>query len=63
MKNTKMLKETTAWDIPSYTYIISTQYGKTKDKLLGYIKPSGEKIMFNVPMRFSTRYRTFVEIK
>ena len=61
MKNVKVLKETTSWDCPNHTYIISTAKNKTKDKLLGFITADGVKTMFNVPMKFSTRYRTFVE--
>jgi hypothetical protein len=59
----KYLKETTVWEkvdvnIPAHTYIVEGM------KLHGYIKDgTTEAIMFNTPVQFDKRYRTFREVK
>lgn len=59
----KYLKETTVWEnvdvkMPAHTYIVEGM------KLYGYIKDgSAEAVMFDTPLQFDKRYRTFKEIK
>lgn len=59
----KYLKETTVWDkvdvtLPAHTYIVEGM------KLYGYIvEGTSEPIMYNTPLQFDKRYRTFKEVK
>tara|TARA_S200002703_G_scaffold120397_1_gene106210 strand:- start:569 stop:760 length:192 start_codon:yes stop_codon:yes gene_type:complete len=60
----KYLQETTDWsdvtevNIPNHIYMVEGT------KALGYIKArDGEKIMFKKPLPFSTRNRTFKQLK
>ena len=58
----KILQETTVWDsaVPNHIYYVND----SKEKLLAYIKAgSNEPVMLSKPIKFSTRYRTFKEIK
>ena len=57
----KELIETTHWDIPNHTYYVSRERGKTSGKLLGFKHTGTEHIhWFQTPMKFDTRYRTFI---
>ncbi|CAB4127262.1 hypothetical protein UFOVP84_99 [uncultured Caudovirales phage] len=54
------LKETTVWDVPNHTYILTDD----KQSMLGYIiEGTTEVIMFKKSMRFDRRRRTFKEVK
>jgi hypothetical protein len=54
------LKETTKWDYPNHTYLITDN----KQFILGYIiEGTDDEILFKKPLRFDTRRRTFKEIK
>jgi len=54
------VQETTKWDTPNHIYILNDD----KSKMFGYI-PVGntEPVMFQKPMKFDKRHRTFKEIK
>jgi transcription initiation factor IIF auxiliary subunit len=58
-----ILQETTDWGeyrTPNHIYYVND----SKEKLLAYIKAgSNEPVMLSKPIKFSTRYRTFKEIK
>lgn len=58
----KILQETTIWEskVPNHIYYVND----AKDMLLAMIKSSNnEPVVFKQPIKFSTRYRTFKEIK
>lgn len=58
----KILQETTKWDsaVPNHIYYVTDN----KERLLAYIKTgSNEPVVLSKPMKFSTRYRTFKELK
>jgi hypothetical protein len=51
--------ETTDWKWPNHTYLLSD----AMDKCFGYIKASsGEKTMFEKPLRFDVRGRKFNKV-
>lgn len=51
-----VMREITNWGNANHTYIVDN----SKSKLLGYIpEGNGNRIMFNVPMNFSTSKRKF----
>jgi hypothetical protein len=58
----KILQETTVWEgkVPNHIYYVTDN----KERLLGYIKAgSNEPVVMSKPIKFSTRYRTFKELK
>lgn len=59
----KFFKETTsdwATPTPNHTYLLTTD----KSKLYGYLKAGTEEVtVFNKPINFDPRRRTFCEVK
>jgi len=58
----KILQETTVWEgsVPNHIYYVND----AKDMLYAMITASrNEPRMFSKPIKFSTRYRTFKELK
>jgi len=54
------LQETTKWDYDNHVYLVTPD----KQKVLGYIKQgTDQEIMFEKPLKFDTRKRTFKELK
>ena len=51
------VQETTKWDTPNHIYYLT----ECKSKCYGYIVDNKE-VMFNKPMKFDKRYRTFKKI-
>lgn len=57
----KELIETTNWNVQNHTYYVSRERGKASGKLLGFKHNGSDDIhWFQNPMRFDTRYRTFI---
>ena len=56
----KFYRETTNWEAPNHTYLLTTD----KSKMYGYIKSSTkENVVFKKPIKFDARNRTFKQVK
>ena len=53
------LREITDWDYPNHTYFVDN----SQSKLLGFRPVGGQKVMYDVPMAFSTARRKFVKVR
>ena len=55
------LQETTVWACKQANHIYWTN--ESKDKLFAFQPVDGDKVTFEIPLRFNTRKRTFKNIK